>query len=224
MNPPETHLPFVPAHHLRIPDGVNVWGQTEFDLLQTLTLRVRLMAIQQIDRIWEDSGQSLSRLVNAGLVERHEIDTHPLLENLLPLTAWVPGQPEPDLEAASQAARTRWNRSSVRTVVFVASRQAAGLFGSDSRGLPPVEHRDHDLVLSEAYAFYRISRPEVAINWVGEDFFPKAGFQIKAPDAFLVDHSGAFRCVIESAGRYSVRQVASFHDYCAANELPYELW
>ena len=215
---------FSPARHARLPDCVVAWTQTDFDIAQTLALRVRLLERSQAIRIWPDADERLPRLVKAGLIEQFNINAHPPLQPHQPLASWVPDQPEPDFHAISTRARTRWNQAAVNTSVFVASKRAANLFGGDAYGLPPVEHRDHDLLLSDAYVFYRNQRPDVAMRWVGEDFFPKAGFRIKDPDAFLVDDDGQFRCVIESAGRYSTQQVQSFHDYCAIHNLPYELW
>lgn len=224
MTHPLSGQPFSPADHVVVPGGIAVWTQTEFDIVQTLTNRIRLCAASQTIRIWQDAPAKLQRLVNAGIIEQYTINTHPLLNPTVPLVAWLPGKPEPDFKTISMAARTRWKSAAVSTEVFAASRQAANLFGSDSHGMPPIEHRDHDLLLADVYTFYREQRPEVAARWIGEDFFPKAGFQIKDPDAFLMDDDGKLRCVIESAGRYSTQQVASFHDYCVVHDLPYELW
>ena len=47
---------------------------------------------------------------------------------------------------------------------------------------------------------------------------------IKNPDAFVVDRDNRILRVVESAGRYSVKQLLSFHDYCFQRDLPYELW
>ena len=118
----------------------------------------------------------------------------------------------------------RWNSLAVPTEVYTASRQAANLFAGDSHGLPALEHRDHDLLLADAYVAYRTNRPEEAARWIGEDFLPKAGFRIKDPDAFLIDDSGRPMRVVESAGRYNRKQIASFHDHCQTLSLPYELW
>ena len=216
--------PFSPAMHVWLPDCVAAWTQTDFDIAQTLALRVRLLARSQANQIWSDANKRLSGLVSAGLIEQYVINAHPRLQPPKPLVSWAPDQLNPDFNTISTRARARWNQPAVSTIVFVASKRTANLFGGDAHGLPPVEHRDHDLLLSDAYVFYRDQRPEVAMRWIGEDFFPKAGFKIKDPDAFLVDDDGQFRCVIESAGRYSTQQVQSFHDYCAIHNLPYELW
>jgi hypothetical protein len=107
--------------------------------------------------------------------------------------------------------------------VCVATPLAANLLGSTARGLPPREHRDHDLRLASIYTAYRLQRPKLAQLWVGEHGLPKAGFRIKDPDAFLCNGGKVLR-VIESAGRYSEWQVEKFHEHCESNELPYELW
>jgi hypothetical protein len=69
-----------------------------------------------------------------------------------------------------------------------------------------------------------VQRPELAALWMGEHGMPKAGYRIKDPDAFLCGESGQVLRVIESAGRYSVEQVQSFHEHCEVHDLPYELW
>ncbi len=205
--------------------------ERDMDLLTTLTLRVRIMTPRQIASVWWPDGRSLCQTVrrlqkfqHAGLVEQHIVNAHPLLPATRPLFAWRPGTPEPDCERVAERCRVRWNRPRRPLAVCVASRKAAGMFGSSGRGLPPNEHRDHDLRLASVYVSYRQHRRQLARLWVGEHGLPKAGYRIKDPDAFLVESDGTVRRVIESAGRYSARQVESFHEHCVEHELPYVLW
>jgi hypothetical protein len=108
--------------------------------------------------------------------------------------------------------------------LFYATPLAANLYGSSAGRLPDLNHRDHDLLLAQVYVLFRKTRRDEARLWVGEDSFPKAGYQVKDPDAFLVDSAGEIIRVIESAGRYNLAQVRSFHDHCMQHGLPYELW
>jgi len=203
----------------------------DFDILETLTRRVRLLAIEQIRRVWwpthtncRIARRRMRQLAAAGLVCRTIVNAHPLLPVKQPLGIWRADDEEPDAHRISREARDRWRQTSEPVEVFTATRRTANLFGSTAGRLPAMLHRDHDLLLSQVFATYRTLRPEEARRWLGEDALPKAGYRIKDPDAFLVDGSGRPSRVIESAGRYAPAQIASFHAYCVEYDLAYELW
>lgn len=202
----------------------------DLDLITTLTSRVRMLAVSQLDVLWEVTERSrrafrrrLDRLADASLIELHLINAH-VLAPTKPLFAWHPNRPEPDAVAIARQAHRRWRFAASPTQVCTASALAANLMGSTACGLPKLEHRDHDLLLAAAYLHFRTQRAEVAPLWIGEHMLAKAGYRIKDPDAFLRDRNGQVRCVIESSGRYSPAQVESFHEHCVEHELPYELW
>jgi hypothetical protein len=202
----------------------------DLDLLTTLTSCVRILAMSQLEQLWgaaDRNRRSLERrllaLSKAGLIELHIINAH-VLTPARPLFAWQPGKPEPDPATLSHEARTRWRFAAAPTDVCVPSRLTANLMGSTAFGLPKLEHRDHDLLLSAAYLHYRTARKNIARCWLGECVLAKAGYHIKDPDAFLRDGQGKVFRVIESSGSYSRDQVESFHEHCAERELPYELW
>lgn len=200
------------------------------DLLETLTRRVPLISVEQLKALWRISprnrrvlGRRVSRLCAACLLDVHTINVE-VLRPAGPLFAWRPGGEEPDAEALARRSQTRWQFPAVPSTVCVASRLAANLFGSTSAGLPKVEQRPHDLLLAAVHVFYRLRRPKEAALWIGEHALPKAGYRIKDPDAFLIDGQGQIVRVIESAGRYRPCQIESFHEHCADEGLPYELW
>lgn len=201
------------------------------DLLATLTLRVRLMTVWQVAQVWWPDGQSqqaprqrLARLAEAGLVEVCTVNAHPIAPATQPLWVWKPGQAEPDATEVAGRARRRWRAVAIPTEVCVATRLTGNLLASKSHGLPRPEQLDHDLLLAMVYVRYRKLHPRLAALWVGEHALGKAGYGIKDPDAFLQDKSGRIQRVIESAGRYSVAQMRSFHEHCCEHDLPYELW
>lgn len=211
-----------------------MWTHQEFDLLETLTRRVRLLSVDQIARIpWRQvdsqrymkrpSGPRLRRLIQAGLLARAFINVR-RLKPTCPLFRWRPGDDEPNVEQLVATITTRWPVAAQPVEVYWASRYAASLFGSSAGRLPKLHHRDHDLLLADAYLHYRVHERAWAMLWRGEDSRPKAGYQIKDPDAFLVDREGRIVRVIESTGRYGVRQIEAFHDHCASENLSYELW
>lgn len=220
-----------PSSWFERPRTLCSWTDLDYDVVLTLAVRVRLLGIEQAGDIWwsdtegtRDASKHLRQLASAGLLQRFVINAHPRLKPAAPLARWNPHQPAPDSHELSDAARSRWNEPAVSVEVFTASKQAANLFGSDLHGLPKLEHRDHDLLLTDVYAVYRRTRAQEAQNWVGEGFLPKAGYRIKDPDAFLIDASGQTTLIVESAGHYSPQQIRSFHKHCAGRNISYELW
>lgn len=207
------------------------WNSRDLEIVETLTRRVRLFSIEQIAAGWWRGGpplrlvrRRLRRMVAAGLLQRSVVNAHPLLPLTKPLARWEPGGRPPDFAAVSLCARKRWAEIPTPQEVYFAGPLAANLFGSTAGSLPPMIHRDHDLLLAQVYVLYRTRRPDEAVRWIGEDSLPKAGYRIKDPDAFLIDCQGRIERVVESAGRYSPDQVESFHDHCRDHDLPYELW
>jgi hypothetical protein len=186
------------------------WSETELDILDALTRRVRLLAERQIAAIWtshlgtsDDLQAALNQLITAGLLHRTMLNAHPSLEIRSPLVAWRPGGPAPNVTRIAARIRNRWCQSAEPTRVYWASRKAANLLGSSMQELSTLLHRDHDLLLGEVYVFYRRRRPRLAGRWLGESVFPKAGFQIKDPDAFLFGDDGRPLRVIESVREHA---------------------
>ena len=205
--------------------------ERDLDLLDALTLRVRLLTLRQVTELWWPTGENqrcarrrLECLEVAQLIEIHRVNAHPLLPVTSPLFAWAPGDAEPDCEQLAARCSQRWSQPAVPMTVCVAAPLAANLMGSTACGLPHRDHWNHDLRLASVYTAYRLQRPKLATMWIGEHGLPKAGHRIKDPDAFLRHKNGQNVRVIESAGRYSESQVQSFHDHCEAHDLPYELW
>ena len=206
------------------------WTYRDLDIIEALTRRIRLITAIEIARIWWPSSspsrprRRIRRLVEAGLMTKTRVNAHPAFEVVRPTVKWKPGRPHPNLDRVAKKVQSRWNQPARPVTVYAASRLAANLWGSSAGRLPNRTHWDHDLLLARVYAHYRSAHPREAKRWVGEDCLPKAGYRIKDPDAFLVDDDGRLTRVIESAGRYSVKQLESFHEHCADNQLAYELW
>ncbi len=207
------------------------WTTAIDDLMETLTCRVRLLSLAHIHQGWaEQFGSSgatvdaIKQLVDAGLIvgDVWNLPASPIGEQ--PLTAWTPQHMAPDLIQIAEVVQTRWNEPSEPTPVVAATHKAARLFGSSAGGLPPTNHRNHDLLLAGVYVRYRTTEPELVDTWLGEDAVAIAERGIKNPDAFLFDDEGNVIRVIESAGRYSLKQLESFHRHCESAELSYELW
>jgi len=207
------------------------WTPAINDLMESLTCRVRLLSLAHLHEGWGNLFGSpaatvdvTKRLIVAGLIvgDVWNLPASPIGDE--PLVAWEPQHSTPDLIQIAEVVRTRWDVSAEPTPVVAATHKAARLFGSSAGGLPPTNHRNHDLLLAGVYVRYRSIEPELADTWLGEDAVAIAERGVKNPDAFLFDDEGNVTRVIESAGRYSLAQLKSFHEHCEASELPYELW
>jgi len=207
------------------------WTTEINDLMETLTCRVRLLSLAQVKEGWASQFGSatepidvIKRLVDAGLVvgDVWDLPASPIGEQ--PLAAWEPRHPMPELSQIAEVVQTRWDVPAEPTPVVAATHKAARLFGSSAGGLPPTNHRNHDLLLAGVYVRYRSVEPELADTWLGEDAVAIAERGVKNPDAFLFDDEGNVTRVIESAGRYSLEQLESFHQHCHSAGLSYELW
>jgi hypothetical protein len=207
------------------------WTKRELDIVETLTRRVRVLATEQLARIWWPELLSLRcvrrrlrPLAAAGLLARATVDILPLLAIRAPLARWTPGEAAPDLSLVAARAKRRWDQACIPHELYLATKLAANLFGSSAGRLPDMTHRDHDLLLGQVYVLYRTRRPAEAVRWVGRDARPKAGFRIKDPAAWLLGRDGQVTRIIESAGHGRPQQVERLHEYCVDYGLPYELW
>ncbi len=209
----------------------SVWMPAEMEIVEALTRRVAVMSDGQLfDVGWSGSesvhqvGSSLNRLLKADLLQRTIVNVHPRVLLDKPLVAWRAGANLPDLQRARATIRDRWQQPTQPTEVYWASKRAANLFGSTSRDLPDLFHRDHDLLLAEVYVFYRRHRNAWAKRWLGTGVIPQASLRTKNPDAILFGDDGRPACVIESSGHCGLKQLKSFHEHCVCFDLPYEIW
>ncbi|MBL8826762.1 MAG: hypothetical protein JNM18_07225 [Planctomycetaceae bacterium] len=203
----------------------------DLDLLATLTLRVRMLALVHCGELgWSDlrnlapTVKRLERLAKAGLIESHLINARPLLPTEQPLVAWRPGDGPIDAERISQQTQARWNAAAHPLTVYVATSRTACLYGGTVRGLPPMERRDHELRLASVYVHYRRRLPTEAIGWISIPDLPITDERTKGFDACIHDDNGRFVRIVHCAGRYGPEHVERLHQRCQAHDLPYELW
>lgn len=207
------------------------WSPGVHDLIESLTCRIRVLSLNQIQQGWRQQLgpakavlETIELLVKAGLLQGDVWTVQASPINGRPICHWSQGNETPDLIPVHQVIQERWNHPRMPTPVVAATHRAARLFGSSTGGLPPANHRNHDLLLSEVYLRYRDALANTGVIWVGEDAMVLAERGIKNPDAFLVNKEGEVVRVIESAGKYSISQLESFHKHCESEQLAYELW
>ncbi|HBE71965.1 MAG TPA: hypothetical protein DDW52_27820, partial [Planctomycetaceae bacterium] len=115
------------------------WTATIYDLIETLTTRVRLLSLAHVHRIWADHFDSpaslvelIQRLVNAEMILGDVWSQPPSPIGEEPLAIWKPRQATPDLVRISEVVRGRWNQPPTPTPVIAATHKAARLFGSSA--------------------------------------------------------------------------------------------
>lgn len=202
------------------------------DILRTLTLRVRILSIDQLAKAWwSDTGnprraarRRLDQLEAARLVSRRSVLARPLLPLASPVFIWEPGNEAPDPEAVSHELRSRWVDPPRATTVYLATRRTLNQYGGTGPAkLPPLGQETHDLHVAELYLRLQASEPRAASAWVGEERYRAERRGEKRPDAMLVGPDGPY-LVVEFAGAYDSKHVDSFHRDCARRRMPYELW
>ena len=207
------------------------WTDHEQFLTETLASRLKLVRLDQLRAIWADAPcgpvpfdleEALTRLDWA--IDAYSVNLHPPLTPQRPvLTLRAESTCPEDLRPYSDLMRKRWNKPAIPTTVFVASRAAANLFGATSGGLPPLDHRDHDALLTDAFIAHLQKHPHTIEHWQGEQMRHKAGYRIKDPDAFMLRPDGTPSQIIESGGAYSVRQIRSLCNFAFVERDHFEL-
>lgn len=216
---------------LSLPDN-SAWTLRDLQILEALTVKVRMLTIEQIAETWWPPGRyqvtnarrRMVRLVRAKLVLRYRINIHPRIPLNAPVAEWKPGDDSPEFAAVSTMLKNRWTLPAEPTSVFLASKRSANLFGTYAGPLKDPVQATHDVHLSDIYLWYQQHKPWFCDSWIGEDALKKAGTGVKDPDAFLVRPDGEVSRVIDFGGKYSADRVKEFHGHCAARSLPYELW
>ena len=163
-------------------------------------------------------------LEKAALVRCDDAPVHPELALSQPCITWAPGEPVPNLGSASYRLQSRWRRAPIPTRLTAASKRAANIFGGHGGRMPVGTHRTHDLHMSAVFLLLRQNDPSAAGAWVFEERIrrERSSRSEKLPDAII--RYGEIKKVVEFGGAYSKKKLETFHRYCEAEQLPYEVW
>lgn len=204
------------------------------EILRTLSLKVRLLSLAQVAAAWWEPTEAgrlnarrrLTKLVGDGLVTRLRVQARPLPPLVAPALRWKPGDPTPDIGAVAWCLQSRWKEGPCETAVYVATRRGANQYGGRGRGeLRRVFQATHDLGVSAMYLRLHAINHVDADAWIGEDILSPYRRGEKLPDAVLAESPESRpRLVLEFGGAYDAARVRSFHESCADDALPYELW
>lgn len=192
------------------------------EILDTLTLRIRVMAMTQISRTWwpelekptNVAERRLRTLERRGLVELVTLSARPEIAMSAPLATWREGRVTPNFAAVAHRLRTRWKQAGParRTACVIAS-------GWVMRQ-PRISETTHDLHLAAVYLLMLRDHPTRAKTWTFEsqNFQPNE----KLPDALVSD--GRLKTAIELGGEYTKHRLEAFHAHCHEQGYGYEIW
>lgn len=202
------------------------------EILDALTLRVRVMSIGQIARQWFDGASDpvrqtkrrLAALAKADLVELASIPTRPELTLDKPLVTWRPGEVPPAFERLASFLDARWKKPAILTDLVIASRKAGIARGGHGGRWPRRSEVSHDLTFAGLYLAWRKRAATSRDSWTPESRLRREGMgdNDRLPDAAI--EKDGHRRIVELAGVYSAAKLRDLHRFCAERELPYELW
>jgi hypothetical protein len=209
-------------------------SQRDEAILRALCRKIRLLSLEQIARHWwpdvkhpqQSALRRLRELVRAGWMVSIQPQARGLPPIKSPVVCWNPGQPDPAFDAVAKQLMTRWTTETCRVQAFVLGPAADRYFGVSRRGRLKYDFQaTHDLGVSEVFLNLLDQRPALAERWIGEDELAPFRQHEKLPDAVVADGPLARpELVLEFGGAYDVRRVAQFHEDCATQMLPYEIW
>ncbi len=206
------------------------WTKRDIEILDALSARVHLMSLNQIARTWWENTKNavanartrLSQLEDGGLISHERLMLSPELPLVQPLVTWTPGNPAPEFSSLAYRLMTRWTDSPILTQIYTATKQAARHFGG--HGGRPIRstERTHDLHLATVFLIKRQDPRFRTSFWLSESsvYDRRVSKKEKLPDAIIK----VSRTAIEFGGEYDKQKLRSFHDYCAQQNLSYELW
>jgi hypothetical protein len=158
------------------------------------------------------------------LIARYRALAHPELPLHEPILSWTPGEQPPDFSRAAYRLQSRWTKPFTSVPCFMATKRAGRNSGGSGGRRSRTSEQTHDIHLASVFLHYRAVSPELVPRWTSEATIleRRNGGREKLPDAMVLD--GAQRRVIEFGGAYGKEKVEGFHNYCATEDLPYEIW
>lgn len=185
-------------------------------LLESLGRKVRLFSRADLEmRFFSDcsapaqaAGRFLRNMASNGEVILTRVMLHPPIDVSEPIFSWKPGSGVPGFRRIASAARRRFQKPRVSTVVVMPGEKI--LPKSERRPLRASEYQ-HDSMLSSVFLNLIENDPSAFHRWTHEDDSP-GGFADMAhiPDAVLLSEGGP--TIIECIGSYSKDKITSLHE------------
>lgn len=202
------------------------------EILEVLTLRVKLLTVSQIARTWwsgpnaeKTAARRVRDLEAVGMLKRFTVYAHPELPLTAPVFSWRPGDDAPSFGALSYRLTSRWTEAHRPTSAVIATQAAANSFGGHAPKPPKRVEENHDVHQAAVFLAVRAPWPELVKSWRAEPAIRRSrpdGPGEKLPDALLTAN-GAEK-IIDFGGAYSAEKLEGFHAWAEQKGTPYELW
>lgn len=161
--------------------------ERDSEILVVLTLRIRVLSLEQISRTWwQDSvdptiaaRRRLQQLEAGGHLEQITLMAHPEVSVEEPICSWEPGQELPDFGNVAWQLNKRWSSPLVTTECVIATRFAGQFFGGHGGRKPRRAETTHDLHLSAVFLQMMVTHPQRAMTWSSEE-------ELQFPGKFLI--------------------------------------
>lgn len=205
---------------------MNAWTELEFDILETMTRRIKLMTHHQFIQTFPQTvtieahqPSPSTRLLRTDLLLTTTTNVRPTAE--VPLAEWEPGSESPDFDSVWQQLRERREQATVPTRVYWAGPQAANLFGVKGGVLSPMSERNSDLRLAAAYVKHH--RLGLNSRWLGPLMIRKAVDDACRADAVILGTDGGVqRAILVVPGDF--QRLRDFHKACVRTATAYAVW
>lgn len=209
--------------------------QRDDEILDALTLRVRLLSLDQVTRTWwsgmtygkKAALRRLRQLGDAGKLLVFDLPAHPEIHLAQPVCRWKPRQPAPAFDSVSYKLSSRWTEPPIRHRAVIASKATGRHYGGWGGRFPRGTERTHDLHMATVFLVKLKCRDFSTPNWLSEEKIrerrarKRSGKLGHLPDAVIARPK---RLAVEFGGAYSPDKLRSFHAYCEEVGLPYEIW
>lgn len=216
-----------------MPPAKSALTDRDVEILECLTLRVRVFTLAQLGRTWwahtknpaENAKRRIAQLERLGLLESFSVFAHPELPLRVPAVVWFPGTATPDFGAVSYQLKSRWTEEHRTVEVVGATKRAGDQFGGSGGRRPKRSESTHDIHFATVFLLFRSRYPDKQNDWVSEAEIdkrrPKRKGQ-KLPDGILAGEGKPH--AVEFGGAYPKQKLADFHHWCAAEGISYEVW
>gem|GEM_PF-3823574 len=214
------------------PRDIWAWEDREYDLLDTLARRIPLLDAAHIRRIWwpklaahRQVSRQLSKLADSGFLDHYRLEVRWPVKRRQAWVCWKPGEPEPDFRALRAIARpNRMAGGLQESVMYLASRQTANLFGVDHLGRLQPDQFTELLAWGELYVSLHRRCGEMIFHRNSADDRRRANSGGNLPAHLRSrSHSGE-ETVFGLLAHGSLTGLLALHAHCRDLALPYLLW
>ena len=202
------------------------------EILITLTQRVPLLEVSQARLIWwrnhssaKPAATRLARLCQSGWLDHYHLDLRFPRLRYHPEFTWMPGEAAPNIRQLRSFARQAEASGMVITGdVYAASAFTANAYGATHRGQIQADEFTQLLAWGQVYVRKSMKHPDAAKRWKAENIFEFDAKTSRLPQHASYGVDATFKTLICLLAHSSQKSLVAFHEQCAEQSRPYEMW